>query len=426
MKIALVIEHFDAARGGAEHFAVWLAGQLVGRGHDVHVVCHDSRRHRDRYQAAHNGASHDVVKSATAGGIQAASVPGVTIHQLRAAKLSTGFGFRQFGRRVERWCRVHRPSLVHSISVAYPGDVYHPQPGVYMRMQDQAVHSREHPAAANVKRLATRLSGKQRALLSLESRACGPVSRGGAQRIICISQLVLKDYIQLYHTPTERLVRLENPMMYDPASEEQMLQDRKWFREMYHLPEPARVAVFAGHDFRRKGLAWAIRATAASSGWHLIVVGMGKARRYMELAAELGIGPRVKFIGPTREISRVYSAADALLIPTFYDSFGLVALEAMVHGLQVVSTRFLGAGNLVEELGMGVIVDSPRRVDEMARALDAIEPAWERRMKLAAAAVRHLAPLRPGTYMDRLEKIYRETIDSVRNAKRGGGDEIAV
>jgi hypothetical protein len=62
----------------------------------------------------------------------------------------------------------------------------------------------------------------------------------------------------------------------------------------------------------------------------------------------------------------------------------------------------------------------------MARALDAIEPAWERRMKLAAAAVRHLAPLRPGTYMDRLEKIYRETIDSVRNAKRGGGDEIAV
>ena len=41
MKIALVIEHFDATRGGAEHLAVWVANELSRRGHEVHVVCHD-------------------------------------------------------------------------------------------------------------------------------------------------------------------------------------------------------------------------------------------------------------------------------------------------------------------------------------------------------------------------------------------------
>ncbi len=410
MKIALVIEHFDAARGGAEHFAVWLAGQLVTRGHDVHVVCHDSRRHRDRYQAAHRGASHDAVKSATAGGIRTESVPGVTIHALRAAKLSTGFGFRQFGRRVSQWCRQHRPDLVHSISVAFPGDVYHPQPGVYMRMQDQAISSRDHSAAANFKRLTLGISGKQRTLLSLEKAACKPVKRGGADKIICISDLVMRDFMKFYQVPAERLVRMENPLMYRVPSGEEMLRDRQWLRGMYHLPDSARVALFAGHDFRRKGLSWAIRAVAASDDWHLVVVGMGKVRRYLELAEELRISPRVKFIGPTREMSRVYAGVDALLFPTFYDSFGLVALEAMAHGLEVISTRFLGAANLVEELGMGVIVDSPRCVHEMTTALDSIRPTWERRLKMVQAAEAHFARLRPQGYMDRLERIYRETV----------------
>ncbi len=415
MKIGLVIEHFDSARGGAEHFAVWLAGQLVARGHDVHVVCHDSHRRRDRYQAAHRGASHDAVKSATAGGIKTASVAGVTIHPIRAVKLSTGIGFRQFGRGVRQWRHRHKPDLVHSISVAYPGDIYHPQPGVYMRMQNQAVYLRDHSAAANFKRLTLGLSSKQRTLLTLERAACAPAERGGAGTIICISTMVRRDFADLYQVPPHRLVKLENPMMYAPPSPAQMQRDRDWFKAMYRLPTSDRVAVFAGHDFRRKGLAWAIRAVAATADWHLVVVGMCKVRRYLELAEALGIGPRVKFIGPTRAMGQIYAAGDALLFPTFYDSFGLVALEAMVHGLDVISTRFLGAADLVESLGMGVIVDSPRCVADMAAALEALRTDWHTRLEKAAEAARRLAGLGPDAYMDRLERIYRDMAEAKKH-----------
>jgi len=412
MKIALVIEHFDAARGGAEHFAVWLAGQLVSRGHDVHVVCHDSHRRRDRYQAAHRGASHDAVKSATAGGIKTAAVPGVTIHPIGAVKLSTGIGFRQFGRGVHQWCREQKPDLVHSISVAFPGDIYHPQPGVYMRMQRQAIELRDHSAAANLKRLTLGLSSKQRALLALERAACGPVNRGGAKKLICISNLVRRDFADYYHVPPGRLLQLENPMMCKIPSQQQMAQDRDWFRGMYQLAPDARVAAFAGHDFRRKGLAWAIRAVAATADWQLVVVGMGKVRRYLELAENLGISPRVKFIGPTREMAKIYAAGDALLFPTFYDSFGLVALEAMVNGLDVISTRFLGAADLVEDLGMGVIVDSPRSVAEMAAALSSLTPDWRTRTARAAAAAQRLDSLTPAAYMQRLEAAYQDVLSA--------------
>ncbi len=423
MKIALVIEHFDAARGGAEHFAVWLAEQLVQHGHDVHVLCHDSARRSDRYRAAHHGASHDAIRSATAGGIKNASPPGAHIHQIRAAKLSTGMGFRQFGRGVERWCHANAPDVVHSITVAFPGDVYHPQPGVYARIQAQAISSRENPAAANFKRFTLGLSGKQRVLLEMEKKATAQFNSGGPAKIVCISASVDQDFKDIYGVAAAQRVRLENPMMYGPVSAQTLTTDRQWFRSAYHLADNARVAIFAGHDFRRKGLAWAIRALAqAQTDWTLVVVGLGKVRKYLRIAEDLKVSARVKFIGPTRQIHRVYAGGDALLFPTFYDSFGLVALEAMAHGLFIISTRFLGCASIVTELKMGSIVDSPRSVSDMAKALDGIEPSLPRQLARAADVSARLANLGPAAYMKSLEAIYHQV--AVEKSKFSGRGSV--
>ena len=52
MKVALIIEHFDATRGAAEHLAVWVANALAKGGHEVHVVCHDVTSRINRYRQA--------------------------------------------------------------------------------------------------------------------------------------------------------------------------------------------------------------------------------------------------------------------------------------------------------------------------------------------------------------------------------------
>ncbi|MGC9259572.1 MAG: glycosyltransferase family 4 protein [Phycisphaerae bacterium] len=420
MKIALIIEHFDPARGGAENYTFWLAEQLTRRGHAVHVVCHDSARRRHKYQAAHQGASHDAQTSANAGKSPLVTAPdGVYVHRLPAIKLSTGIGFRQFGNAARNWCREQQPDVTHSMTVAYPGDLYHPHAGVYARMREQSIAARETGRAAALKRLLLRFSGKQRALLSLERRAAQAAAGEQPWKILCLSSAMIADFESFYGVAKQRMLLLENPIMTPPPDMDLIRRDRHWFREAYGLSATDRVAVFVGHDFRRKGLAWAIRAVAESqSSWKLVVAGLGKVKDYVDLAQRLGVAERVKFIGPTRATGAVYSAADVLLLPTFYDSFGLVALEALSYGLPVISTRFLGCAAYIENHKLGIIVDSPRKFAAMAAALDMVELQFPDRMDMARRAVAAGQALSPAVHVDTLEALYARCRNAML-AKRG-------
>jgi UDP-glucose:(heptosyl)LPS alpha-1,3-glucosyltransferase len=398
MKIALVIEHFDATRGAAEHLAVWLANGLATRGHEVHVICHDVSSRINRYRQATLRASHDADLSFRAHPPAEVAHEGIHIHKLHGMRVNTGFGFRRFGMRARQWCRKARPEVVHSFTVAFAGDIYQPCAGVYAAMQAQAAASRATEPGATFKRMMLRLSGKQRTLLALEKRAALAKTARRAdepRHIVCQCEMMMGQFQRHYGIGPPRLVHLTTPRIELPGapartwSPEKAAEEREWFRGHFHLSPQDRVALFVGHDFRRKGLRYAIEVIARSKkGWKLLVVGLGKAREYVELADLLGIGDqnepgraRVLFVGPTREMDRVYAAADALLLPTFYDPFGLVGLEALGHGLPVISTEYLGSGDRVKAYQAGTIVASPRSVEEMAAALDALpapgSPAFE-------------------------------------------------
>ena len=122
-----------------------------------------------------------------------------------------------------------------------------------------------------------------------------------------------------------------------------------------------------------------------------------------------GGGAQVIFVGPTKEMDTIYAAADALLLPTFYDPIGLVVLEAFAHGLPVVSTEFLGAGYLVKEFRAGAIVGSPREVEAMATVLEGLPvrgTAEER--ALAGRAREASAGMLPEAYLDKLVALYKD------------------
>ena len=207
MRIALIIEHFDATRGGAEHFTVWLAKELAQRGHEVHVVCHDVAARVNRYRQATQRASHDADRSHQAHGAAEAVHEGIHIHRLRGMKLNTGLGFRLFGARARRWCRENPPQIVHSVSVAFAGDIYQSHAGVYAAIQAQAVSSRTTQTAATWKQIMLHLSGKQRTLLALERRALqganGRTARG-PKRILSLSAMMTEQLHAYYGVPATR------------------------------------------------------------------------------------------------------------------------------------------------------------------------------------------------------------------------------
>lgn len=100
-----------------------------------------------------------------------------------------------------------------------------------------------------------------------------------------------------------------------------------------------------------------------------------------------GLARYFRFIGsqPQRELPLIYSAADVVAVPSNYESFGLVAVEAMACGTPVVATRAGGLAFTVEEGVSGLLVP-PRAPRDLAAALTSLMVDVPFRQALAAGA----------------------------------------
>jgi glycosyltransferase involved in cell wall biosynthesis len=125
--------------------------------------------------------------------------------------------------------------------------------------------------------------------------------------------------------------------------------------------------LFVG-DFR-KGVKTCIRALSQLPTGTLRCVGSTPPGPYAAFAKELGVADRVEFSGPTRNIASQYRCADVLLLPTPYDAFGMVVLEAMASGLPVIVSREAGAAELITHGENGLILDQTDELPQLMRQL---------------------------------------------------------
>jgi len=79
---------------------------------------------------------------------------------------------------------------------------------------------------------------------------------------------------------------------------------------------------------------------------------------------------RVVFTGPTEQSWKYYAASDIFLLPTLYEPFGLVILEAMAAGLPVLVSREAGAAELVRDGTDALLLEDAGDVDEIAGKLE--------------------------------------------------------
>ncbi len=114
-------------------------------------------------------------------------------------------------------------------------------------------------------------------------------------------------------------------------------------------------------------------------------------RKLRKLVARFGLGERVAFWGPQRQdlLPYFYSAAAALVIPSRYESFGMVTLEAMACGTPVIASRVGGLQYTVDDGKTGFLIpEGDWKI--MAGRIRCIVDSSVLRKKLAAAAIRRV------------------------------------
>ena len=148
-----------------------------------------------------------------------------------------------------------------------------------------------------------------------------------------------------------------------------------------HLP----MVLYVGRFAPVKGLNRLLKAIARLQdhrGLQLVMVGGDghgdpAARNLRSLARQLGIADRVKFAGRVaqEDLPPYYSAADALVVSSYYESFGLVALESLACNTPVVTTR-VGAMESIIENGVNGELVRGLSADALAAGIDSAIRRW--------------------------------------------------
>jgi D-inositol-3-phosphate glycosyltransferase len=180
-------------------------------------------------------------------------------------------------------------------------------------------------------------------------------------------------------------------------------------------PEP--LLLYVGRLQPIKGLETLLEAMARLEGAsRLLIVGgdqdepdNGHATYLRERVAALGIAARVHFLGaqPQRTLRLLYAAAEATVMPSYYESFGMVALEAMACGSPVVASRVGGLTTTIQDGVTGHLIPEGDPV-ALAQVLGRLLGDKAERDRLGHAATRWAAEHRWPCVAESICRLYSE------------------
>lgn len=179
-----------------------------------------------------------------------------------------------------------------------------------------------------------------------------------------------------------------------------------------------------------KGAAVLIRALPALLQHHRIravITGTGAYREdLVRLARQLGVADHVHFTGwlPDDQVHHLYRAADVAVVPSLYEPFGIVALEAMAAGAPLVVSDVGGLAEIVADGRTGLKVP-PGSPEALAQAIDALLRSPRLARRLASAGQQEVKERFTWTAVaQRTSQLYAEVEAAWKQTPWGQGSRL--
>ena len=218
-------------------------------------------------------------------------------------------------------------------------------------------------------RMITRLSPFHRYILKQEAAM---LASPALKAVICNSIMVREEMRHYYDVPESKLVVIENGVDLESFHPRLATEWRERQRQTLGIDGKTPVFLYVGSGFERKGVPQLLDAIARmkSQQAQLVVVGQDRHQAVFErLTRTRGLGKRVIFAGPQKDVRPYYGMADVFVLPTRYDPMPNAALEAMACGLPIITSTTCGIASRVITGENGFVCDA-LDVEQLASHLD--------------------------------------------------------
>ncbi|MEO8387516.1 glycosyltransferase family 4 protein [Polaromonas sp.] len=338
LRIAVFNRTFSPTGGGAERYSIALVEQLSAR-HEMHVFAQEADHHW----------------------------PGVTYHRVSTPMRKPRWVNQLWFATVTWWATRRGFDVVHSHENTWHGEV---QTVHVLPVKYNLFHARSGVRLV-LRWIKVVTSPRLLAYLGLERARYA--TRPGRQ--VVVTSESLRPIMAQSYPGCAAAVSVITPGITMPDLPVSVAQKRA-ARIGLGLPMEGTCLLFVGNDYRKKGLEALLHALVKLPDDVVLAV-VGNAAHVAEfraMAVTLGVDGRVFFLGALKDVRPAYEAANCLIHPTLEDTFAMVVLEAMAHGLPVVVSgpRYCGISGMLQDGIDALILDAPRDANRLAEVLQVL------------------------------------------------------
>jgi glycosyltransferase involved in cell wall biosynthesis len=227
----------------------------------------------------------------------------------------------------------------------------------------------------------------------------------GGERIISISDHAKEQLIDRYGFEKSSIKMIPHGVNIDK------FYPRK---EVYSKVDCKKTTLlYVGRIGPRKGLELVLNAInkIGDDDIEFLIAGTGRHENHLQrLTAEINVTSQVKFLGyvPSDDLPILYSSADIFLLPSRYEGFGLVLLEAMACGTPVIGSNAGGIPTVINDGVSGFIVN--RKVESFTNAISSLVEDDNKRIKMGSKARNNALETSWEKVVAEVEELYRACV----------------